>query len=90
MTSHDVLVPDPFLGDKQYHRFYHLDLSELGDIELTDELHHLRPLLWGLPPTHWLRDRVAVLEAEIIKRQGDTGRKFSKRLKPKSAEGVTL
>lgn len=70
MADLDALIPEPFSSDQQYARFYHLNLSELGDIELTDELHYLWPLLWGLPPEHWLRERVKALEAEISRRRG--------------------
>jgi hypothetical protein len=90
MTSSHALVPDPLQSDRQYQRFHHLDLSGLGDMELTDELHYLRPLLWGLDSEHWLRERVRMLEGEMIKRSGNTGYDFRKRQKSKPAEGVEL
>ena len=90
MTSFDALVPDPLSSDRQYARFNHLDLSGLEDIELSDELYALRPLLWGLPGDHWLRSRVKALGAEISKRRGDTGREFRGHRKSKPAEGVKL
>lgn len=86
----DILVPDPLLNDRQYERLYHFDIPSLGDVELTDELNYLRPLLWGLPPDHWLRERVRMLDAERIKRRGATRYEFSKQPKPKPAEGVML
>ena len=72
-ATHPVrLVPDPFLSDREYARFYHLDLSDLSDMALRDELHHLRFFLWGLESNHWLRERVKELEAEM-KRRENTG-----------------
>ena len=90
MTSFDALVPDPLSSDRQYARFNHLDLSGLEDIELTDELHYLRSLLWGLDSSHWLRERVKALEAETSKRRYNTGYEFRGQPKPKPAEGVKL
>lgn len=90
MKMADQLVPNPLVSDRQYCRFYYLDLPELEDVELTDELHYLRPLLWGLTPAHWLRERVARLEAEMQKRRGDSKYGASKRRTPKPAEGVVL
>jgi len=83
------LVPDPLNSDRQYYQFYHLDLPDLDDTELTDELYTLRPLLRRLPLEHWLRERVKMLEKELSKRQRNTRYKFSKP-KPKPAEGVKL
>lgn len=88
--ARDILIPDPLSSDQQYTRFHHLDLTELEDTELTDELYALRPILWGLPADHWLRERVRALEKESYKRRGDAGHKFSGRQKPKPAEGVKL
>ena len=88
--ARDALIPDPLSSDQQYTRFYHLDLAELEDTELTDELHALRPLLWGLTAEHWLRERVKAIESEISKRRGDTGHNFRGQPKPKPAEGVKL
>ena len=65
----DILVPDLLQSDRQYERFYHLDLPELEDLELTDELYALRPLLWGLPADYWFRQRVTMLEKELQKRR---------------------
>ena len=86
----DVLIPDPLSSNRQYDRFHHLDIADSEDSELLDELYALRPLLWGLPPEHWLRARVRMLEAELSRRQGDISREFSKREKSKPAEGVKL
>lgn len=90
MTDWGTLVPDPLSSDRQYNRFYHFDICDLGDIELTDELNYLRPLLWGLPLEHWLRERVAKLEGEMRKRKYDSGSGTSGQRKPKPAEGVKL
>lgn len=90
MADRDVLVPDPLSSDRQYARFCHFDLSEMQDREMTDELHCLWPQLWGLDSDHWLRERVRMLEAELSKRQGDSGHYFRAQLKPKLAEGVKL
>jgi len=90
MTDWDALVPDPLVSDRQYDRFYHLDLSELEDMELTDGLNYLRPLLRGLDPQHWFRERVGMIEAELRKRRGDTTYRSSGQRKPKPAEGVKL
>lgn len=86
-----ALIPDPLNSHCQFNRFYHLDLPDLEDTELRDELYALRPLLWGLPPDHWLRERVKMLEAELIRRRrGNTRYEFRGRQKPKLAEGVKL
>ena len=84
----NVLTPDPLRSDRQWEQFYHFDIPGLEDTELTDELYALRPLLWGLPSDHWLRERVTALEVEVSKRQKDTRIEFSK--KPKQASGVRL
>ena len=76
----DVLIPDPLFSRQQADRFYHSDLPGLADVELEDEFHCLRPLLWGLPAEHWLRQRVQMLEGELTKRR--------RQPKPKLAEGV--
>ena len=88
MTDRDALVPDPLVSDRQYCRFYHLDVSALDDEELADELHFLRPLLWGLDSQHWLRERVQMIENELLRRS-DTRHEF-RQLKPKPAKGVVL
>ena len=63
------LIPDPLSSDGQYYRFHHLDLPDLDDTELRDEFYALRPLLWGLPDGHWLRERVSMLTRELNKRR---------------------
>jgi len=63
------LVPSPLSSDHEYYRFHHIDLPDLDDTHLTDELYYLRPCLWGTPPDHWLRERVARLESELRKRR---------------------
>jgi hypothetical protein len=68
MTNRNALIPDPFVSEQSYIRFHHSDICGLEDIELTDELYYLRPLLWGLDANHWLRERVTKLEEEIQKR----------------------
>ena len=88
--ARDVLIPDPLASDQQYNRFYHLDICDMEDTEITDELYALRPLLWGLDSKNWLRERCQMLERELAKRRGDTTYKVSRQPKPKQAEGVTL
>ena len=89
-ADQDVLVPNPLTSDRQYLRFYHLDMPELDGEELTDELHYLRPLLLGLNSQHWFRQRVRLIEAEIMKRRGDTRYKPSRKQRSKLAGGVDL
>jgi len=89
-VARDVLIPDPLSSDREYNRFHSLDIADLEDMELTDELHYLRPLLWGLDSEHWLRERVKALEAETSKRRYNAGYEFRGQPKPKPAEGVTL
>ncbi len=85
-----VLVPDPLQSDRQYARFYHLDLGGLETWELTEELNYLRPLLWGLDPQHWLRERLQMLEKELAKRRGPALYEPSRKQIPKVAKGVDL
>jgi len=84
------LIPDPLSSDRQFERYYHYDLADMETGELLDELYVLRPMLWGLPSEHWLRERVKMLEAEMIKRRGNTSHEFRGQPKPKQAEGVKL
>ncbi len=84
----DILIPDPLSSDKQFVRFYHLDVPELEDSELADEYHYFRAHLFRLPADDWLRERVARLEAELIKRKVNIFHEFRGRPKPKLAEGV--
>ena len=86
--ARDVLIPDPLISDRQYNRFYHLDLSDLEDTKLLDEYHYLRAHLWLLSSYDWLRERVKALETELIKRQGNTSNEFRARPKLKLAEGI--
>ncbi|MFC2017705.1 hypothetical protein ACFLTQ_00165 [Chloroflexota bacterium] len=90
MANIDALVPDLNFSESQYRRFCHLDICQMEDTELGDEFYALRPLLWGLPSDHWLRERVAELKAEIMKRRGSTGYKFKAWPKPRLAEGIEL
>ena len=83
----DSLIPNPLASDRQYRRFYCLDIGGLEDMELTDELNYLRPQLWGLPPVHWARERVFLLEEEMKKRRGNPGHDFRTQ-HTKLAEGV--
>jgi hypothetical protein len=62
-------VPDFLESDTQYARFHHLDIPYLDSTQLVDELYALHPLLWGLQPDHWLRERVNVLKSELAKRR---------------------
>lgn len=68
MVARDGLIPDPLKSRQQYDRYYHHDIPGLNDTTLTDEIHALRPLLWGLDSVHWLRERVKALEAELTVR----------------------
>ena len=86
-----IVIPDPLATDGQYRRFYHQDIADCEDSELLDELWALRPHLWGLPADHWLRERIAKLEVELIKRRRNTtSYELIERPKPKRAEGVEL
>lgn len=89
MTSLDA-IPNPLVSLQQCSRFYCLDLAWLEDTELADELNYLKPKLWGLPPEHWLRERVRLLEEELKKHPGDTKYVPKRQRKPKPAEGVKL
>jgi hypothetical protein len=68
-VSNVVLLPNSLDTDTQFFRFNHLDLPYLDDVQLTDEVNYIRSLLWGLPADHWLRQRVAALERELISRK---------------------
>lgn len=67
--SREALVPNPMDTDTSFYRFQNLDLDELSETDLADEYYALRPQLWGLPPNHWLRTRVAALESELQRRR---------------------
>ena len=62
------LVPDPFESDKEFRRFYHLDLEGLETEELVDELRYLQAHLWGSLRDSWPRERVMALEGELRQR----------------------
>jgi hypothetical protein len=64
------LIPNPIETEEQYGRFHHLDLPGLDDTDAIDELHALRPLLWGLPKDDWLRERVRMIDCELKRRRG--------------------
>ena len=64
MFWQDKLVPNPMSSDREYSRYYYLDLPDLDDSELSDELDYLLPCLRGLPRNHWLRERVVRMEYE--------------------------
>jgi hypothetical protein len=87
-----ALIPDPLNTDTECDRFYHVDIPDLDDTDLRDEINYIRPLLWGLPQTDWLRGRVRELEAELTKRKySDQPTKARPQPKPKRlAEGVKL
>ena len=74
-----ILIPDPLDNDSQYARFYHLDIATLDDTELLDELYALRPILWGLAPDNWLRERVKLIQTELAKRKYDRQQQGVKR-----------
>jgi len=63
------LIPEPLNSLEQYYHFHHLDIPELEDDELIDEFNYLRTRLWRLPAQHWVRQRVAMLESELKRRQ---------------------
>jgi len=63
------LIPDPLSSLEQYYRFHHLDIPQLEDNELADEFNYLRTRLWQLPAHHWVRQRVAMIESELKRRQ---------------------
>lgn len=64
-----VLIPNPLNTDMEYARLYHLDLPYLDDTQLVDEFNYIRAHLWQLPPGHWLRERVRMLESELKRRK---------------------
>jgi hypothetical protein len=68
-----AFVPNPCDSEAAWRRYHHYDIAELAVNDLLDELYALRPVLWGLPPGHWLRKRVKRLEVELAARRG--GRK---------------
>ena len=68
-----VIIPDPVTSDKEYARYYHLDIATAESSDLLDELYCLRPLLWGLPKGDWLRQRAKRIEGELATRR--VGRK---------------
>jgi len=86
-----ALIPNPLQSDSQYDRYYHYDIPYLKLDELHEELYALRPLLWGLPETDWIRQRVKELETEIAKRRYSGDQPIKAKPKPKQlAEGVKL
>ncbi len=93
MISCSTLVPDPLCSDRQYERFYHLDIVDLGESELREELWALQSMVWWLSPGQekdWLRERVRMLERELAKRRGNINYKLTEQPKPQLAEGVQL
>ena len=68
-----------------------MNTSEMDTLTMTiPSVAKVRPLLWGLPPEDWLRERVAKLEGELRKRKYDSGSGISGRRKSKPAKGVNL
>lgn len=61
-------IPNPLESDKQYLRFYHLDIASLETSELIDEFNTLRPQLWQLSADDWRRERVAAIIHELSRR----------------------
>ena len=85
------LIPNPLENDSQYNRYYHYDISHTELSDLWDELHALRPLLWGLPQDDWLRQRLRELENEVAKRKYGDKQPAKAKPKPKRlVEGVKL
>ena len=86
-----ILAPNPLESDTEYNRYYHHDLPGMDITALHDELYALRPMLWGLGPDDWLRERVRYLEYWIEQHQA-TGDHSPARPAPKRPriEGVTV
>jgi hypothetical protein len=90
MGMDSKFIPNPLNSDRQFARFCHHDVAYLTDYELKDEINALRPHLWGLPNDNWLRERVAQLEDELVKRRGGKTDRYTKHPKFKPADGVIL
>ena len=88
LIDFDALIPNPCVSDRQHERFYHQDIACLEDVELFDEFWALRPHLWGAPEGHWVRARVAALEAELARRRGAP--KYNRYEQVSLAKGVQL
>jgi hypothetical protein len=86
----DSLIPDPLISDRQCARFYHQDIPGMETGELLDELSALRPMLWGLPSDHWLRERVRMLKIELAKRRSSTSQEFKGQSKHSLTGGVKI
>lgn len=86
-----TIVPNPLNTLTEFDRYYHYDLINAETGDLLDELYALRPLLWGLSKTDWIRQRVTEIEAEITRRKYGDSQSPRQKARPKRlAEGVRL
>ena len=59
-------IPNPFRDYESYVRFYHLDLANLGSLELHRERERVRwRLVMDHSPGSWLVERLQAIEATI-------------------------
>ena len=65
----NVLIPNPLASDSEFRRYHCLDIADLETGDMLDELYALRPLLWRLAQTEWLRERVKALEGGLASRK---------------------
>ena len=104
ITFGNRYVPDPFLSDREFSRYYHHDLADMETEDLLSELCSLRCRLWLLKSDRfryligpfeqgrrieWSRERISRIEAELRKQRYAT-RETRSQPKPKLAEGVIL
>jgi hypothetical protein len=62
-------IPNPMNTAQEFSRFYHLDIQNLSDEELSTEFYSLRSILYWLPPDkQWIKQRVQELGKEYGRR----------------------
>lgn len=68
MARRSFLTPDPMRTLGEWRRYYHMDVPDLSDADLSEELFCLRAHTYPLQRDDWRCDRVRALTAEYNRR----------------------
>jgi hypothetical protein len=76
---------------QKYARFYHLDIPDLSDEDLSTEFYSLRSMLYWLPPNKmWIAERIKELGKEYGRRHYAEKQQQSTRLSNELPTGKVL